>query len=222
MSLHSVIVSVEGVSGHYVLTDDDLRVVFSRFGTVLQVMPVGHGSSATVTFGTAAEAQRSINELNGKGLAGIHAARLRVEPMNTGVMSGNIRKYSCRFEIPIENDDEFQVSRRVIGRAGENMKRIVAVTDAKLRLRGRGSGYLEGYTRTESSEPLHLCVSAPTQESYEETIRLTTELLDSVFRQYEEWCHSKQVDVPDNLRVVLTKNATTMPALFANPGVTAL
>lgn len=64
-------------------------------------------------------------------------------------------KYTCKFEIQIENDNEFQVARRLIGAKGCNMKKIVElcardregkfIPDAvKLRLRGRGSGYKEG------------------------------------------------------------------------------
>lgn len=64
-------------------------------------------------------------------------------------------KYTCKFEIQIENDAEFQVARRLIGAKGYNMKKIVELCSkdnngnflndsVKLRLRGRGSGYKEG------------------------------------------------------------------------------
>jgi hypothetical protein len=75
-----------------------------------------------------------------------------------------LRKFTCRFDIPVENDKDFQVARRIIGQKGANMKKIVATSDAKLRLRGKGSGYLEGFYKTESPEPLHLCVSCTTKE----------------------------------------------------------
>merc|ERR1719224_338529 len=55
-----------------------------------------------------------------------------------------VRKYTCRFLIGIENDKEFQVARRIIGAKGANMKKVVKQTEAKLRLRGAGSGYFEG------------------------------------------------------------------------------
>ena len=66
-------------------------------------------------------------------------------------------KFTCRYEIQIENDKEFQVARKIIGSKGYNMKRIIdlclkeataemraSVDAVKLRLRGRGSGYKEG------------------------------------------------------------------------------
>ena len=249
---YSVNVSVEGIRGNYCLTDSDLRVVFGRFGEVLQVLPIGDGRCATISYAVHGDAQRAINELDGKVLSGVNSAKLRVcwnmpaggasfgsfpasaaapmgstpaSSMGAAPMGGasrefspGLRKYTCRFEIPIENDKEFQIARRVIGKSGANMKRIVATTDAKLRLRGRGSGYLEGYNRTESPEPLHLCVSAPTKEGYEEAVRKVSELLESIFREYQEYCVSKQWPVPD-LKVVIKENPLSgQPILHGSSG----
>merc|ERR1719421_2539561 len=88
-----------------------------------------------------------------------------------------VRKYTCRFLIGIENDKEFQVARRIIGAKGANMKRIVRQTEAKLRLRGMGSGYFEGAGQKESSEPLQLCVSCTSCEGYKSAVRQVDELL---------------------------------------------
>jgi hypothetical protein len=63
--------------------------------------------------------------------------------------NGRMCKFTCRFDVGIENEMTFQVARRIIGVKGGNMKRIVRDTGIKLRLRGRGSGFLEGAT-TES------------------------------------------------------------------------
>jgi len=78
-------------------------------------------------------------------------------------------KYTCRYDIQIPNEREFQVARRLIGAKGCNMKRIISqcsknlpqVTEVvKLRLRGKGSGFKEGPKQEESKEPLHLCISS--------------------------------------------------------------
>ena len=61
-------------------------------------------------------------------------------------------KYTCRFDIQIENDKEFQVAKRIIGSKGINMKKIIEACNGgedgkelvKLRLRGHGSGFKEG------------------------------------------------------------------------------
>merc|ERR1719384_100262 len=99
-----------------------------------------------------------------------------------------VRKFTCRFLIGIENDKEFQVVRRIIGAKGANMKRIVRQTEAKLRLRGMGSGYFEGSGQKESSEPLQLCVSCTSAEGYKTAVRQVEELLKRVYEEYKLFC----------------------------------
>jgi len=65
-------------------------------------------------------------------------------------------KLTCRYDIQIDNEREFQVARRIIGSKGFNMKKIIEDSLncdnknyphdntnelLKLRLRGKGSGY---------------------------------------------------------------------------------
>ena len=57
------------------------------------------------------------------------------------------------------------------------MKRIFKLTQSKLRLRGKGSGYLEGYNKQEADEPLHLCISSTNSEQYGNARRLVEKLL---------------------------------------------
>ena len=80
--------------------------------------------------------------------------------LKSGYTQRKPRKFSCKFPITIENEGEFQVSRRIIGAKGCNMKRIIDLSlnehrfesmDSfkeakliKLRLRGKGSGFMEG------------------------------------------------------------------------------
>ncbi|KAF4749826.1 hypothetical protein FOZ63_006502, partial [Perkinsus olseni] len=98
-----------------------------------------------------------------------------------------IRKYTCRFDIGIENDREFQVARRIIGQKGANMKKIVGMSNAKLRLRGQGSGYLEGAARVESPDPLHLCISCLTKEGYDKAVAETAKLLKKVYSDWRDF-----------------------------------
>ncbi|CAE7364737.1 unnamed protein product [Symbiodinium pilosum] len=58
---------------------------------------------------------------------------------------------------------------------------------AKLRLRGRGSKFLEGEEQKESSDPLMLCVSVPDPASYEEAKHLVSSLLEDIYVQYREF-----------------------------------
>jgi hypothetical protein len=108
-------------------------------------------------------------------------------------------KYTCKYEIQIDNDNEFQVARRLIGAKGCNMKRIVEmcsrtsdgkfISDAvKLRLRGRGSGYKEGPNNRESEEPLHLCISSKFFDKYQRACVLVQELISNVYEEFRRYC----------------------------------
>mmetsp|Transcript_103279 Transcript_103279/g.245991 ORF Transcript_103279/g.245991 Transcript_103279/m.245991 type:complete len:440 (+) Transcript_103279:130-1449(+) len=115
------------------------------------------------------------------------------------------RKYTCRFIIGIENDKDFQVARRIIGAKGTNMKRIVKQTEAKLRLRGVGSGYFEGAGQKESSEPLQLCISCTSQDGYKTAVKGVEELLNRVYDEYRQFCRENGKPVPD-LQINFTEN----------------
>jgi hypothetical protein len=116
-----------------------------------------------------------------------------------------VRKYTCRFIIGIENDKEFQVARRVIGAKGANMKRIVRQTEAKLRLRGTGSGYFEGTGQKESAEPLQLCISCTNGDHYKIAVRQVEDLLKKVYEEYRAFCSEKGEPIPD-LQINFSEN----------------
>ena len=120
--------------------------------------------------------------------------------------SSTLRKFTCRIDIPVENEKDFQVARRIIGQKGANMKKIVAASDAKLRLRGRGSGYLEGFNRTECPEPLHMCVSCVSKSGYETAVKLVKELIESVMDEYRQWLKAKGEEISEDLNIVVKEN----------------
>lgn len=127
------------------------------------------------------------------------------------------RKYTCRFLIGIDNDKEFQVARRLIGSKGSNMKKIVQQTDAKLRLRGQGSGYFEGSGQKESSEPLQLCISCTNVEGYKTALRLTEDLLSKVHDEYRGFCRDNGLPMPD-LQINLSENPIAAVSSPRGPG----
>jgi hypothetical protein len=105
-------------------------------------------------------------------------------------------KYTCRFEILLDNDKDFQIARKLIGAKGCNMKKIVEScgstsdgNDVKLRLRGRGSGYKEGPYNRESDDPLHLCISSKQYNKYQQACGLVEELINSVNEEYKKHCN---------------------------------
>jgi hypothetical protein len=86
------------------------------------------------------------------------------------------------------------------------MKKIVDASGAKLRLRGKGSGYLEGPLKQESPEPLHLCVSCQSQAGYNAAVYAVTEILESVYFEYKKFKKSRRGEEPD-VRVVMRETA---------------
>jgi len=136
-------------------------------------------------------------EAGGGGGSASTSANLDVKVGSAPAHVKGVRKFTCRFLIGIDNDKEFQVVRRIIGAKGTNMKRIVRQTEAKLRLRGIGSGYFEGAGQRESSEPLQLCVSCTSSEGYRTAVRLVEELLENVYHEYQQFCRDNNRPEPD-------------------------
>ena len=105
-------------------------------------------------------------------------------------------KYTCRYDIQIDNEKEFQVARRVIGSKGANMKRIIEECSqsfdqsvnpyevVKLRLRGKGSGFKEGPNQEESTDPLNLCISSKYKDKYDYACREIEKLLLKVYEEF--------------------------------------
>jgi hypothetical protein len=115
---------------------------------------------------------------------------------NPNIEEKNYGKYTCKYEILIPNDKDFQVARRLIGSKGCNMKKILNECkqnnnineNIKLRLRGKGSGYKEGPQNKESDEPLHLCISAKNQEEMKKACGLVDDLLNKIYDEYKKYC----------------------------------
>jgi hypothetical protein len=112
----------------------------------------------------------------------------------------NLGKYTCKYEILIANDKDFQIARRLIGSKGCNMKKIINKCKSsgdgegiKLRLRGKGSGYREGPENKESDEPLHLCISSKNPEEMKKACLLVDELLKVIHEDYKEYCEKNNV-----------------------------
>jgi len=104
-------------------------------------------------------------------------------------------KFLCRFTVGIEPEvaGGFRVCRRIFGPGGENMKSIARDCNAKLRLRGRGSGFKEGPEMREAEEPLLLCVSAEDREGYEMAICQVTKLFEKIYEDYSSHCKRQRL-----------------------------
>ena len=119
----------------------------------------------------------------------------------------NFGKYTCKYEILIANDKDFQIARRLIGNKGCNMKNIINECKLskdsegiKLRLRGKGSGYKEGPEKQESDEPLHLCISSKNSEELKKACLLVDELLKNIQEDYKEYCQKNNI-IPSHTEI---------------------
>ena len=112
-------------------------------------------------------------------------------------------KYVCNYNIQIENEPEFQVTRRLIGNKGAYLKKILYDTcikysdyTTKIRLRGKGSGYKEGPSmqgkfktswyiiNLESDDPLQLCVSSLNYFHYCKCCETIEIFLNQIYYEY--------------------------------------
>ena len=154
------------------------------------------------------------------------AANAYAKDRNGMPTNGSTSKYTCRFDIQIENDKEFQVARRLIGAKGCHMKKILDTCSkgcsgpvqevVKLRLRGKGSGFKEGPNQQESDDPLHLCISSPYPDKYHTACEMVKELITGVYEEYRVFCEKTgrpkvllQVKMIDNANAPASRGSRT-------------
>lgn len=105
--------------------------------------------------------------------------------------STNFVKYIAIFLVQIENESLFKVCKRIIGTKGITMKNILNCYPAehklKIRLRGKGSGYLEPITKIESSDPLQLCVSSADYFTLHSVCIRLSSLLMNIYQDYHKF-----------------------------------
>jgi len=71
-----------------------------------------------------------------------------------------------------------------LGPKGKYVKHIVNESGAKVQLRGKGSGFLEGPQKAESPEPMHLFISATTQRVLDVAKPLAENLVEHIKQEY--------------------------------------
>lgn len=164
----------------------------------------GNGKSSYPTQssweGTAGASKSNTPQKNAKGAGkGSWARHAGSAAYSRG---GSGKKFQCQFTIGIEEEPSFKVVRKVLGPHGQFVKRIADTTAAKLRLRGRGSGFVEGPAQIEADDPLMLCVSVPDAEGYSAAKQQVTALLEDVYKQYLAHCKAEGIPAPSKeLRV---------------------
>lgn len=81
----------------------------------------------------------------------------------------------------------------VIGKGGCNLRRIAQFTGAYLRVRGRGSGYLEAKGRHEAPTPLMIAVTGSADDplSFRKAVWLTLQHLSAVEARFLTYCEKQ-------------------------------
>ena len=106
-------------------------------------------------------------------------------------------KYVCNYSVQIENDNIFMVTKRIIGKNGCFLKKILQEScikygdySTKIRLRGKGSGYVDKNNNCENDEePLTLSVSSLNYHTYYNCCLLVDNLMNKVYDDYFEYLH---------------------------------
>merc|ERR1711920_207306 len=114
-----------------------------------------------------------------------------------GDIIGDNQKFICVFQIGLDDDEEFCLVKRILGKAGNNMRRIAEECSAKVRLRGIGSGFLEGADGREANMPLQLNVSCSDFGSYQGAVDRVSTLLKDLYKHYRRYARSKGMEPPD-------------------------
>jgi hypothetical protein len=106
-------------------------------------------------------------------------------------------KYVCNYAVQIENDNMFMVTKRIIGKNGCFLKKILQEScikygdySTKIRLRGKGSGYVDkGNNPSCDNEPLTLSVSSLNYPTYYNCCLLIDNLMKKIYDDYFDYLH---------------------------------
>ncbi|CAK0816169.1 unnamed protein product [Prorocentrum cordatum] len=101
---------------------------------------------------------------------------------------------------------EFDIVPMLIGRGGRNMREINTATNAKIRVRGKGSGHLEADGRGEAPVPLMVAVTAnhADAEGFKQAIQMTLARLREVSDKYRLFCQNKGLPPPSSQETVFS------------------
>ena len=82
--------------------------------------------------------------------------------------------------------------KRIINKCNQIDKtKIYSNEGIKLRLRGKGSGFLEGPEQVESKDPLNLCVSSKNLQKYILASNEVDKLLLKIYQEYKYFDNGK-------------------------------
>ncbi|MCJ1279954.1 hypothetical protein MMC21_007779 [Puttea exsequens] len=92
-----------------------------------------------------------------------------------------------RIPIDLEPIPGFNLRAQVVGHGGAYVKHIQQETRCRVQIKGRGSGFMEHGTNSESDEPMYLHVAGPDPNEVKRAKELCESLLDNVREQYQRF-----------------------------------
>ncbi|KAJ2491617.1 aconitate hydratase [Coemansia sp. RSA 2050] len=101
--------------------------------------------------------------------------------------SGNSQRFQDKVYIEVESTRGFNVRAKVIGTGGENMKFIQNTTGARVQVRGNGSGCDENAPGSDPYEPMHLYITAASEDALSQAKGYCTSLIETLHAQYYEF-----------------------------------
>jgi len=103
------------------------------------------------------------------------------------------KRFSCHFLVHME-DAGFGVVSKLIGHHGKNMRKIAQVADAKVRVRGRGSGHIEA-NGVEADVPMMIALTTArsNEGGFRKAFAMTLDLLRDAAPRYADYCQKQGV-----------------------------
>eukprot|EP00927_Polykrikos_kofoidii_P001611 TRINITY_DN10612_c0_g2_i1.p1 TRINITY_DN10612_c0_g2~~TRINITY_DN10612_c0_g2_i1.p1 ORF type:complete len:534 (+),score=87.33 TRINITY_DN10612_c0_g2_i1:144-1604(+) len=97
-------------------------------------------------------------------------------------------KFVCAIHVGMNDlTGDFCLVKRILGKGGDNMKTLASDFNARIRLRGIGSGFLEGERMREAEMPLRLDVSCSRFEDYCGVVDRLVDLLQILHGHYRRY-----------------------------------
>jgi len=117
-------------------------------------------------------------------------------------------RFCCSFVfcVSLRDAEEFSLVSRLIGKNGANTRLISDRCSGKVRIRGRGSGWLEGPQKREAALQLQVALSCTRLEDYEIGRQLLTSQLCVLAADYKKHCQRKKMRPPKRFYVLVEKS----------------
>ncbi|KAJ1660052.1 hypothetical protein IWQ61_000983 [Dispira simplex] len=129
-----------------------------------------------------------------KNRSGLGENNIPANSSKTVVSSNSSNRYlQEKVFVGIKADPNFQLRARLTGPQGKFLQHIQDQTRARVFLRGKGSGYIEPTSGTESFEPLYLYITCYTAEGLETAKSLCQDLVNTVTTEYERFKQTMMV-----------------------------